>query len=281
MKSILFLLLIPLVVFSQESLCEKTVVLSELYYKENYETFLAEIRQLKEGDENELYYIKAIDFNIAYALFQLNKHEESKAVLLQVLKSESEGPKTNFKCDKSVFVKDYEVENLFLQSNATIMQKSLLLLSDIYFELEEYQLALERLEETVNKTDVRNFYWCGNAFMRDILQYEYRNFRILTELDNIEKANQSGISILFLTMNEDLINKVKSNLLKKYSIREIKDEFKFRIEKIKKGFVFVAGNEIEINYIDFFQYKILLWNTIELDRKDVLYNSLAYRILTK
>lgn len=82
-------------------------------------------------------------------------------------------------------------------------------------------------------------------------------------------------------MNEDLINKVKSNLLKKYSIREIKDEFKFRIENIKKDFVFVAGNEIEINYIDFFQYKILLWNTIEFDRKDVLYNSLAYRILTK
>lgn len=135
MKSILFLSFIPFVVFSQESLCEKTVALSELYYKENYETFLAEIRQLKEGDENDLYYIKAIDFNIAYALFQLNKHEESKAILLQVLENESEAPKTNFKCDKSVFVEDYEVENLFLQSNAVIMQKSLFLLSDIYFEL--------------------------------------------------------------------------------------------------------------------------------------------------
>lgn len=281
MKSILFLLFIPFIIFSQESLCEKTVTLSELYYKKNYETFLAEIRQLKEGGKDELCCIKAIDFSIAYALLQLDKHEESKAVLLQVLKSDNEESKTNFKCDKSVFVEDYEVENLFLQSNATIMQKSLFLLSDIYFELKEYQLALERLEETVNKTDKRNFYWCGNAFIRDILQYEHRNFKILTALDNIEKANQSGISILFLTMNEDLINKVKSNLLRKYSIREIKDEFEFRIEKIKKGFVFVAGNEIEINYIDFFQYKILLWNTIELDRKDVLYNSLAYRILTK
>lgn len=279
MKKILFLFFIPFIFFSQESLCEKTVALSELYYKENYKAFLAETKRLKEEAQND-FRTKAIDFNIACGLFQLKKYEESKEVLLQLLKNEKEENETNFKCDKIVYVEDYEVENLFLQSNATIIQKSLFLLSDIYFELEEYQLAIQSLEETVKK-DKQKFYGCGNAFVRDILQYEHRNFKILSALGNFEQANQSGMSILFLTMNEDLINRVKSNLLKKYSIREIKDEFKFRIEKIKKGFVFVAGNEIEINYIDFFQYKILLWNTIELDRKDVLYNSLAYRILTK
>ncbi len=267
-------------IFSQEELCAKSVELSNLYYSNSYEKLLNELEEFKSYTK-ETNLNQIIDFNSARLFFYLKKYDEAENILLNLINSNEEVITNGFECDKPVFVDEYEVENIFNLSGFQLKQKKHLLFSDVYFEKGDYGKALENLKKSKQvSTNKKQFFGCGNAMILDIMQYEHRNFEILTKLGEIEEANQSGISILFLTENENLINKVKANLLKKYSIKEIRNEFKSKIETIKKGFVSVSGSEIETNYIDFFQYKILLYNTIEEDKKDILNRSLAYKILT-
>lgn len=265
-------------IFSQEELCAKSVEFSNLYYGNNYEKLLNELEEFKSYTE-ETNLNQIIDFNCARLFFYLKKYDEAENILLNLISSNEEVISNAFKCDKPVFVDEYEVENIFNNlSGFQLKEKIHLLFSDVYFEKGDYGKALENLKKSkyVN-TNKKQFFGCGNAMILDILQYEHRNFEILTKLGEIEEANQSGISILFLTENKNLINKVKANLLKKYSIKEIRNEFKSKKnENIKKGFVSVAGSEIETNYIDFFQYKILIYNT----KEDILNRSVAYKILT-
>lgn len=140
--------------------------------------------------------------------------------MLNLISSNEEVITNGFKCDKPVFVDEYEVENIFSNlSGFQFKEKTHLLLSDVYFEKGDFGKALENLKKSKHViNNKKNFFGCGNAFIIDILKYEHRNFEILTKLGTIEEANQCGISILFLTENESLINKVKANLLKKHSI---------------------------------------------------------------
>ncbi len=155
-------------------------------------------------------------------------------------------------------------------------QKTQLLLSDIYYEKQEYNKSLQYLKDSKKNENCKLIsYGCGNAMIVDILQYEHRKFDILNKLNEIEEANQSGLSILFLTQNENLIKELKANLLQQYSNKQIIKELKAQLKKIKRGDVLVCENIINTTYIDFFTYKVLFWKSDEKITK-----SKSYKILT-
>ena len=93
MNKIILLLFFPIISFSQINLCDRSVEISNLFYNENYKSFVDELKQLRKDvlvDEN---LVNIIDYNIATGLFILNDYVESKVILDRFLVLQNE----NFK----------------------------------------------------------------------------------------------------------------------------------------------------------------------------------------
>lgn len=263
-------------IFSQNELCDTSIEFSNLYYNNDYETLLLKLETLKSNENNDSLN-PILDFNLARLYFYLKKYNVAEELLLNLNTSDEAFHFNRFICDKSVFVDEYEVENIFNNlSGNQLKQKTQLLLSDIYYEKQEYNKSLQYLKDSQKNENCKLIsYGCGNAMIVDILQYEHRKFVILNKLGEIEQANQSGLSILFLTQNENLIKELRANLLQQYSKKEIIKELKAQLKEIKRGDVLVCENIINTTYIDFFSYKVLFWKS---DEK--LTKSKSYEILT-
>ncbi|WP_159777866.1 hypothetical protein, partial [Flavobacterium sp. 9AF] len=203
------------------------------------------------SNENNFSLNPIIDFNLARLYFYFNKYNAAENILLHLNNSDEAFKFNRFICEKSVFVDEYEVENIFSNlSGKQLKKETQVLLSDIYYEKQEYNKSLQYLRDSKKNENYKFVsYGCGNAMIGDILQYEHRKFAILNKLGEIEEANQSGFSILFLTQNENLIKKLKANLLQQYSEKEIIKELKTQLKEIKRGDVFVCENIINTSYI--------------------------------
>lgn len=276
MKHILLLLFISFLSFSQENFCDKSVEFSNLYYKSDYQNLLNKLQDFK---TTNIEFNTVLNFNIARLSFYLKEYDKAQTILIEVLNSKNEISTIYFECDRPIFLGDYQVENIF--NTSQLKESFQLLLSDVYYEKGEYEKALESLLKTIKIVRKTIYYGCGNAVRRDILQFEHRKFDILTKLNRIEEANQSGFSVLFLTFYESLINELKNNLLRKYSKKEIRNEFKSQIKNIKIGVVNIGGNEINTTYINFFNYKIIIWDEIKNNQDAYLKNQIAFTLFTK
>lgn len=230
---------------SQSDLCNKSVEISNQFYKNDYKGFVFELEKLKYEANVDKHLIEIIDFNIARGLFYQEKYLESQAVLNHLLENQNADFKDFFKCDKSVFVDDYEVENVFSGlSSYWLMINAYKLLSDSNYFLGNYSEALLNLEDYIEtKNEKKPFYTCGVALEGDVLQFEHRKFNILRKLDKIEDSNISAMNILMLTSNKDLINQVKEDLLTNHSKKEIKQEFKNNFKNLNKISTKIAGIE--------------------------------------
>jgi hypothetical protein len=262
MYKIVWLLFFPILSFSQINLCDKSVELSNQFYNNNYNDFVSDLTKLKQEIKTDKHLIEIIDYNIASGLFFQKEYSKAQVILTELLESQNEDFIDYFKCDKSVFIDDYEVENVFSGlSSYWLKIKAYRLLSDSNYFLEQYSDALINLDKYIEvKNKKKPFYTCGNALESDVLQYEFRRFDISNKLENFEESNTSGFLILFLTKNEGLLNQLRVNLLRTYTNKEIRNELRTSIRHVEKGIVYVAGMKLEFNYISVFNYKAILWN---------------------
>ncbi|WP_320814396.1 hypothetical protein [Flavobacterium sp.] len=284
MYKIFLLLFFPIISFSQINLCDKSVELSNQFYNNNYNDFVSNLTKLKQEFKADKHLIEIIDFNIARGLFFQKEYLKSQIILTELLETQNEDLIDYFECDKSVYIDDYEVENVFSGlSSYWLKRNAYRLLSDSNYFLGNYSDALINLDEYIEvKNKKKPFYPCGNALESDVLQYENRRFDILNKLENFEESNKSGLLILFLTKNEGLLNQLKINLLLKHTNKEIRNELRSSFKFVEKGLVDVAGMKLEFAHISFFDYKIILWNfKEEKNYITSIKKSKGYKILLK
>jgi hypothetical protein len=282
MNKIILLLFFPIISFSQINLCDRSVEISNLFYNENYKSFVDELKQLRKDvlvDEN---LVNIIDYNIATGLFILNDYVESKVILDRFLVLQNENFKFNLKCDKDIFIDDYQVPNVFESLSGRYFENNYLeLYSDVCYNLNLFDEALFSIESLYkNKYGKSKFMGCGSHLRLEIINYERRKFNILRSLNKIEDSNISAMNILMLTLNEDLIIQVKNSLLKNHTKKEIKREFKKNLINYTRTSSKIAGIELNVLYFDFFEYKIALWDFRDDENlKSYFKDKLAYRIL--
>ncbi len=99
-------------IFSQNELCDTSIEFSNLYYNNDYETLLLKLETLK-SNEKDISLNPILDFNLARLYFYLTKYNNAEELLLNLNTSDEAFHFNRFICDKSVFVGEYEVENIF------------------------------------------------------------------------------------------------------------------------------------------------------------------------
>jgi len=146
-----------------------------------------------------------------------------------------------------------------------------------------YKLALQQLNKYYfNQKD--KIFLCGTASRIYINGYTKRSTSLLKHLGDYKKINSESIKMLLYIKDETFLNTLLNSLLKEYSLKEIKNELITGIKNINKGKIkILSGRKIEMNYMLFFDKKIIIWknHNSQVELLEYLNNNIGYQYILR
>ena len=279
MKRLIFLLLIlPEFVFSQNSICKETKIISSALLKEDYNKALKHLRSLDSTriDRDLIDYFSALCLKNsgrveeAYRIFERLSHSEKKRLLKPACKTPPDEDEENINLLLTFTrtdITDYSWQNMIL----------------INEEREKIDLAIRQFNEYYFNRRNRIFL-DANAFKSQLYGYAYWRMQLLKNKGDYKEINKHSLETLLFIDNKEHWKDVLDNLLREYSMEDIKNELQKGLQNIRFGEVEFMGGRISKSYfIPFFDNKIIIWND-KIDKeklREYVINHLAWQYMMK